>query len=66
MKKEIDTRIVIAVIAVLVVAVGIFGWRMFAPRGGGNNLTPQEAGLGKPVFPSGGQGQLPNTAPSSP
>ena len=63
MKKEVDTRIVIAIIAVLVIAIGIFGWRMFAPKGeGGNNLTPRQAGLGKPVYPSGGQGQLPNSA----
>jgi hypothetical protein len=66
MKKEIDTRLMIAVIALVVIAVGFMGWRMFAPRGEGSNLSPAEAGLGKPVYPSTGQGQPPNTAPSSP
>lgn len=60
MKKEVDTRLIIAVIAVVLITVGVFGWRMLAPRGGGsNNLTPKEAGLGKPVYPAGGQPQTP-------
>ena len=63
MKKEMNARMVIAVIAVLVVVVGFFGWRMFAsnPGSGGDKLSPQQAGLGKPLYPAG-QGQTPNNA----
>lgn len=55
MKKEMDSRLVIGIIAALVLVLGFFGWRMFAGSGSSNNkLSPQEAGLGKPVYPAGG------------
>lgn len=66
MKKEIDNRLVIALVAVLVLIVGFFGWRMFAPRPEGSTLSPQEAGLGKPLYPAGGTGETQGNTQTGP
>lgn len=61
MKKELDPRLLIGLIAVLMIIIGIVGWRMFAPRPEGASLSPEEAGLGKPMYPAGQ-----NPAPAQP
>lgn len=61
MKKEIDPRLVTALIAVVVIIVVFFGYREFGGSSSGNKaLTPQQAGLGKPVLPS-----IPNNQPAT-
>ncbi len=53
MKKEIDPRLVYGVIGLVVLIVGFILYRNFtnSPSAGGA-ITPQQAGLGKPVLPS--------------
>ena len=53
MRKELDPRIAIAVVAILVVIIGVFAWRrVFTNPASGGPISPQEAGLGKPVYPN--------------
>lgn len=52
MKQQVDPRVFIAVVAVLVLVVGFFAFRSFAPRGNGATVSAQDAGLGKPVYPN--------------
>ena len=62
MKNDIDNRLVIAIVAALVLVLGFFGWRMFTSGSGGAKVSPQQAGLGKPLYPAG-QSQTPNSTP---
>ncbi|CCW34754.1 hypothetical protein CTKA_00227 [Chthonomonas calidirosea] len=52
MQKEIHPGIVAAIVIVLVVIIGLLALRMFHSPAAGRPLTPQQAGLGKPVLPS--------------
>ncbi len=58
MQREINPRIVVAIIAVIVVIVGAVAWRMFG--GGGGQQTAAQAGLGKPMHP----GEIPGKRPA--
>lgn len=49
MKKEVDPRLVIVIIAVVVAVLGFGAWRMWAVPGG--LKSPKEAGLGRPMKP---------------
>ncbi len=64
MKKELDQRLVYGAIGLIVLILVIVLYRNFtnSPASGGA-ITPQQAGLGKPVLPSipGPNGSKPGT-----
>jgi len=63
MQKEVDPRIVIAVIAVAVIVLGVLLWRQFGTSAAtGAAVSPQQAGLGRPMYPPG-QGAAPGGLP---
>lgn len=57
MVREIDPRMAAAVIAAIVVVIGVAAWRMWATPSG--LRSPQQAGLGRPMKP----GEIPGQAP---
>ncbi len=60
MKKEIDPKLAIGALALLIViVVGIYYFVFRTPSG---ELTPEQAGVGAPVRP----GELPPGAPTPP
>lgn len=64
MKREIDSKFFIGLIAVVVIVVGIIAWRQFGARSG--QMTAAQAGLGKPMHPGEIPGrQAPVTGPAS-
>lgn len=53
MKKTIDPRMGMAVVAIAVVILVFFAYHFFASNpSSGTAVSPQSAGLGKPVYPS--------------
>jgi hypothetical protein len=49
LKKEIDKRLAIGVIALVLILVGALAWwKFWTPKG---QMTAAEAGLGKPMYP---------------
>lgn len=60
MRKEVDPRIGIAIVAVIVIVIGIFAWRMWATPSG--LKSPKEAGLGRPMKP----GEIPGQTSGAP
>ncbi len=61
MKKTIDPRMGIAVVAVAVIILVFFAYHFYANNpSSGTAVSPQSAGLGKPVYPS-----IPQASPSS-
>ena len=54
-RRELDTRLVVSIIALIVVVIGaIAWWRFVGPSG---PQTAKEAGLGKPMHPGEIPGQ---------
>jgi hypothetical protein len=49
MRTEINQRLAILVIAIIVGVLGVAAWRMFATPSG--LRSPKEAGLGRPMKP---------------
>lgn len=49
MRKEIDSRFAIGLIALILVLVGVFAWWKLKPNTG--QQTAAAAGLGKPMLP---------------
>lgn len=65
MKREIDTRAAIALIAVVVIVLGVVIWRQFGNSAASSTaISPQQAGLGRPMYPPGAGAAL-GSAPGS-
>ncbi len=60
MAREIDPRIGIAILAIIVIVLGIVGWRMWASPSG--LRSPKQAGLGRPMKP----GEIPGRSSGAP
>ncbi len=53
MKKNIDPKIITTVLVLLVLVIGFLAYRQFANNPASSTaVSPQQAGLGKPVLPS--------------
>lgn len=53
MKQQVNPKIFFAIIAALVVALGAIAARQFGlGKGSDKPLTPEQAGLGKPMYPA--------------
>jgi hypothetical protein len=55
MRKEIDPKLAIVIVAVLIAALGFGAWKLWAVPGG--LRSPKEAGLGRPMKPGEIPGQ---------
>lgn len=65
MKREIDTRLAVLIVALLLAAIGLGVWKMWAVPSG--LRSPKEAGLGRPMKPGEIPGQSPGvSAPITP
>lgn len=65
MKRELPMGLVAAIICLLVIGIGWYAWRAFlSSPAQGTAISPQQAGLGKPVYPPG-MAQTSGSGPSS-